>query len=99
MTKHTIFCFNDGGSPGFMYAVAIGDDGQCVAQHLCSGEGYMKHDLGLTSDWKHENYDEAYGKGNWVLEWVETDNINAHVGLQKAFRLNKLAGEAAKVSK
>lgn len=95
MTQHTIYCFNNGGPEGFMQAVAIGDDGQCVAQHLCSGEWYMAHDLGITSDWKHEYYDETYGKGNWVLEWVPTDTLGTHVGLQEAFRLNKLAGEAA----
>lgn len=97
MTQHTIFCFNNGGSPGFEVAVAIGDDGQCVAQHMCSGEWYMQHDLGMTSDWKHEHYDEAYGKGNWTLEWVPTEQVKAktHAGLQEAFRLNHLAGVAA----
>ena len=95
MSKHTIFLFNNGGSVGFMSGVAIGDDGQCVAQHISSNEYWMQHDLGLTSDWKHDYYDEAYGAGNWTLEWVPSEDRNLHAGLQEALCLNRLAGIAA----
>jgi hypothetical protein len=89
MTQHTIFCFNNGGSPGFLSAIAIGDDGVVVAGHCCSNEYYMPHDLGITSDWKHDNYDAQYGEGNWKLEWVDNISIGTHTGLQAAFALNK----------
>lgn len=85
---NTIYCFNNGGSAGFQAAIGIAEDGNCLAQHLCSHEGFMKHDLGMTSDWKHENYNEHYGKGNWQLEWIESNDIDSHEGLQKAFKLN-----------
>ena len=76
-----------------MSAVAIAEDGNQLAGHTCTSEAYMSHDLGITSDWKHENYNKHYGEGNWQLEWV--DDVDIHVGLQKAFELNaKLAEDA-----
>lgn len=90
MTQHTIYCFNNGGPYGFMNAVAIGDDGVCVASHCCSHEAYMKHDLGITSYWKHELYDAQYGAGNWTLEWVETEKLKENAGLNEAIRLHDL---------
>ena len=86
--KKKIYCFNNGGSLGFMSAVAIAEDGTCVGRHCCSHEAYMQHDLGIGSDWKHDGYDKHYGEGNWELEWVPTNNIESHDGLQEAFRLN-----------
>lgn len=88
-----IFCFNNGGSENFLSAVAIAEDGTCVAQHCCSHEGYMRHDLGLTSDWKHDNYNAHYGAGNWELEWV--DSPKSHPGLTEAIRFNQLQAEEA----
>lgn len=84
--KHKIYCFNNGGSHGWMHAVAIADDGHVLAEHVCSSEGFMSHDLGITSTWKHENYNAHFGEGRWVLEWVS--NPSDHAGLQEAFRLN-----------
>lgn len=84
--QHIIYCFNNGGSPGWMNAVAIADDGHVLAQHICSNEGFMLHDLGITSNWKHENYNAHFGEGNWRVEWVQ--NPAAHEGLQQAFKLN-----------
>lgn len=89
MTQHTIFVFNNGGSHGFMSAVALGDDGVLVAGHCCSHEGWMKHDMGLTSDWKHEEYNAQYGEGNWKLEWIETDGLKEHAGLNAAIKLHE----------
>ena len=72
-----------------MSAVAIAEDGTQVAGHTCSSEAFMGHDLGITSNWKHDNYNKHYGEGNWELEWVESDTLDDHVGLQKAFALNQ----------
>lgn len=93
---HKIYCFNNGGSKDWWYAQAIADDGHALAGHICSHPGFMKHDLGITSNWKHEIYDKHFGAGNWELEWVE--DIEAHPGIVEAFRLNKMlsAEEAAK---
>lgn len=93
-TKHKIYCFNDGGSPGWLHAVALADDGHCLAHHICSHEGYMKHDLGIESSWKHEFYNEHFGEGNWELEWV--DNPETHEGLTAAYVLNQKLAELEK---
>ncbi len=87
MIKKKIYCFNNGGSPGFMYAVAIAEDGNVLAEHCCSCEGYMRHDLGVDSDWKHENYNKHYGVGNWEAVWVA--NPIKSPELDAAFELNK----------
>lgn len=86
---HKIYAFNNGGSPGFMSAIAIGDDGKIVGQHCCSHEVFMQHDLGVIGNWKHDGYDAAYGAGNWSIEWVSSDHIDGHAALQAAFELNK----------
>lgn len=89
MSLRKIYCFNNGGSPGWMLAMAIAEDGHCLAQHVCSHEGYMPCDLGMgASTCKHENYNKHFGEGNWELEWV--DDPRAHEGLQKAYALNQL---------
>ena len=85
--KHQIFCFSNGISGCFLRAIAIADDGHVLAQHLCSSIGFMGHDLGITSDWKHENYNKHFGDGNWELEWVDEPKI--HEGVQQAYKLNQ----------
>lgn len=74
--KHKIYCFNNGESAFGAVALAVGDDGKCLASHICSHEGYMRHDLGITSTLKHENYNTHFGEGNWELEWV--DDVENH---------------------
>lgn len=50
-----IYCFNNGGSPDWLSAIAICEDGHVLAQHICSHECYMRHDLGMDgSEWKHK---------------------------------------------
>jgi len=72
-----------------VHPVALCEDGNSLAGHLCSHEGFVKHDMGFTSDWKHEHYDEHCGKDNWELEYIEDEDIEAHEGLQKAIKLNQ----------
>lgn len=84
---HKIYCFNNGGSPRWLHAIAIADDGHVLVQHVCSDEYYMKHDLGITSDWKHENYDKHFGPGNWELVWIADPGKSPE--LDAAFELNK----------
>jgi hypothetical protein len=81
--KPKIYCFNNGGAPGWYSAVALSEDGECLAQHICSHEAYMPHDLGITSDWKHEIYWKHYPEG-FELVWVPTDELNTHEGLNNA---------------
>ena len=89
--RHKIYIFSNGGEAGWMSAVAIADDGHCLAQHICSHEGFMAHDMGITSNWKHENYNKHFGEGNWELEWVS--NPLSHAGLDAAYKLNQQLAE------
>lgn len=91
--KHTIYIFNNGGSPGWYSARAVADDGHALAGHICSSEGFMAHDMGITSTWKHDVYDKHFGQGNWHLEWVP--NARNHAGLAAALELNKSLGTEA----
>ena len=84
---HKIFCFNNGGSNECYHAMAMADDGHVLAQHICSDPSFMPHDLGITSDWKHESYNEHFGEDKWELEWV--DDPKKHEGLQAAYKLNQ----------
>lgn len=88
--KHKIYCINNGGSKdcgGWWNALAIADDGHILAQHICSHESFMPHDLGITSTWKHENYNAHFGENNWELEWVS--DPEKHEGFLKAVKLYK----------
>jgi hypothetical protein len=93
VTVHKIYCFNNGGGDQWYQAMAMADDGHVVGQHICSGPGFMRHDLGITSDWKHDGYNAHFGEGNWELEWV--DNPKTHEGLQAAYKLNQELRKAA----
>lgn len=81
-----IFCFVNGGSPGWFSALAICEDGHCLAGHTCSSEGWAQHDLGIGSDWKHDKYREHCPNG-FELVWV--DDPKTHPGLQAAYLLNQ----------
>lgn len=85
--KHKIFIFNNGGEPGWYHAVALADDGTCLAGHICSSDSFIPHDMGITSDWKHEHYNKHFGEGNWELELVPVPKD--HAGLSAAFELNQ----------
>ena len=88
--KPKIYCFLNGGQREWWNVLAIAEDGTTLAGHVCSSPSFFRHDIGITSDWKHDKYDAHYPNG-WTLEWVDREDIAAHKGLQQAF---KLADEA-----
>lgn len=65
---------------------ALAEDGRGLCQHLSSNINFAKHDMGLTSDWKHDIYATACPEG-YELEWV--DDPLTHVGYQAALKLNR----------
>ena len=81
--------------PGDVIGYAVGADGLGLASHLSSTAAFSKHDMGLTSDWKHEGYRAAYPDG-FELEWV--DDPDNHEGLRAALRLNEARRGEPKVS-
>lgn len=83
------FC-NTPPSPGCRWydCIAIAEDGTHLASHICSHPSYGPHDLGVTSDWKHESYRAHYPDGFSVV-WVEYDDPE----LAAAMALNAKMGE------
>jgi hypothetical protein len=73
-SKPAIYCFLNGGSPEWWNVSAVAEDGEGLAGHVCSSPVFFKHDLGLTSDWKHDKYREKYPEG-YRLVWVERDDL------------------------
>lgn len=94
-----IYGFNNGGSPGWLCAYAIAEDGTVLGSHVCSAEGYMPHDLGILKGSRpdrHETFRDHYPEG-YRMDFVTTPEMKAgHEGLDKAIELNKLKAEEEK---
>ena len=80
------------GGPHDVVGFALAEDGRGLGSHLSSSVGFAKHDMGLTSDWKHDTYAEAYPDG-FELVWV--DDPESHDGFQAAFLLNQATAQEA----
>lgn len=92
-----IYGFNNGGSPGFMHAQLLAEDGTALGSHLCSSEAYMPHDLGIlegTRPDRHEGFKEHYPDG-YRMEFVSGKDVMTHEGINRAYKLNQ---EKAKVA-
>lgn len=74
--------------PGDVLGYALAEDGTGLASHISTNKFYSQHDLGLTSNWKHEGYALHYPSG-YELEWVE--NPEEHEGWKAAMALNQAA--------
>lgn len=95
MAKIFLFCIathtgtgnRSGSTPGGdVIGYALSEDGKCLASHLSSSVDFSKHDMGLTSNWKHEYYKE-YDQ-NYELEWIDEDKLDAHPGYISALAKN-----------
>lgn len=82
-----IYCYIGGEweKTGDLYVCSLGNDGQGLAGHMSSSIDWAKHDIGLTSDWKHDIYKMKYPDG-YELEWI--DDTKNHKEFQKALELN-----------
>jgi hypothetical protein len=78
----------DGDFIGF----AMDENGQVLAQHISSSMSFSQHDLGLTSEWKHDRYKEAH-PGGYELVWVDDPDSSAE--FQAAFAKNLALLDAA----
>ena len=91
-----IYGFNNGGSAGFMFGVLLAEDGTGLGSHLCSHEGFMLGDLGILEGSRpdrHEGFKQHYPDG-YRMEFVGYSNVGGHLGLNKAFDLNKAKADA-----
>ena len=58
---------------GWVLVCAIDEDGIILASHTSSSIEWAKHDIGLTSDWKHELYKKKYPNG-YELVWLDDND-------------------------
>jgi hypothetical protein len=87
-TKIFLYCVPyvwGGGRHEDVIGYAITADGIGLASHLSSNTEWAKHDLGLTSNWKHDLYNEHCQNG-FELEWV--DDVFSHPELMQAIAIN-----------
>ena len=94
-----IYGFNNGGSAVWLQAVAISQDGTVLGTHICRAEGYMPSGLGMlegTAQSRHANKYQPHHPEGYRMEFVPSESLEAHVGLQAAFALNKLQKQKAK---
>lgn len=79
--------------PDDVIGYALAEDGDCIAQHLSSNTAFSKHDMGLTSDWKHDNYKGKYPEG-YTLKWVDDPENDPE--WQHRVKLNREHAQRAK---
>lgn len=95
MSKPKIYCFSNviGGGDGIAYAMA--EDGTVLGSHWCSNEFYVPQDLGIVEGSRpdrHETYKKHYPNG-YEMEFIRSQDINTHEGLNEAFELNHKLSE------
>ena len=92
-----IYGFNNGGSPGFLSAQLLAEDGTALGGHCCSAECYMPHDLGIlegTRPDRHEDFREHYPDG-YRMEFIGAARVRDHAGLNAAYQKNQEAAAKA----
>ena len=96
-----IYGFNNGGRRGWYSGVLLAEDGTGLGGHICSDEGYMRHDLGILEGSRpdrHEKFRAHYPDG-YRMEFVPMDEVRGHAGLDAAYERNQeLAREASNAS-
>lgn len=86
-----IIGFNNGGSEGWMQAVVIAEDGKVLGGHICSTEGYMRHDLGILEGTRNDRHEESYQvhyPNGYRMDFVSHADVKSDERLKKAFELN-----------
>ena len=73
-------------SSGDVVGAALAEDGHGLAGHFSSNESFLKHDLGLTSIWKHDRYKAHYPDG-YELAWLDKPDDDPRC--VKAMELNE----------
>lgn len=86
---------NSGRGTDWIVGMAMAEDGTCLAGHVSSHEQWFRHDMGLTSDWKHDHYKEHCPDG---YELIEVEDPRNHEGIQAAYKLNQAMKSASEES-
>ena len=81
-----IYLWCEPAGQGEFLGFAMAETGKAFASHLSSSVYWSKHDMGLTSNRKHEFYDKYYPDG-YELVWL--DNPETDEGWNIAFERNQ----------
>lgn len=83
-----------GSTPGGdVVGYALAEDGEGLCSHLSSSVEFSKHDMGLTSDWKHEIYTKKYPEGFELIWLDDAENDSRWIA---AYKLNQEKKETDK---
>ncbi len=80
------FPMTDKGIEYDVQGFALCEDGTGLASHWCSSKYYIPHDMGITSDWKHDTYDEHCPDGYDLILVEDPENDNRW---EDAMKLNR----------
>ena len=78
--------------PPWIEAYARAANGKVLGSHICSSEGYIKHDLGYfegTREDRHKKCYERHYPDGYKMEYVPVDLILSHEGLKEAMKENQ----------
>jgi|13_taG_2_1085334.scaffolds.fasta_scaffold04032_5 hypothetical protein len=80
-----IYGYCEGGQLSNLVGKLIAEDGKFLGQHICSSEGWMYGDLGITDpdSGRHKDFKEHYPEG-YRMQFVSYNHVKHHVGLQDA---------------
>lgn len=69
---------------------ALAEDGHVLSGHLSSSYGFAKHDMRLSSNWKHEYYSKHYPDGYELVDLVTctVEELRQNVEYQAALKKN-----------
>jgi hypothetical protein len=80
-----------------LYVLALAEDGELLASHVSSCEGWAKSDIGATGDRKHENYRAKYPDGFEVV-WLDNPSGPEHAELIADLKTKNAAWAAARAA-
>lgn len=86
-----IYGFNNGGNPGMYEACLLSEDGTFLGNHLCSAEGYMPFDLGVSEGSRpdrHETFRKHYPDG-YRMDFIPLKDAPTHAELDVAYQRNQ----------
>ena len=55
---------------------ALCEDGHGLASHWCSSKYWIEHDMGITSNWKHDTYEKHCPEGYELILIDNPENTN-----------------------
>lgn len=99
MEKPKIFVIMGGKwANGDVIGSALAEDGHVLAGHLSSGPAWLRHDMGLAGDWKHEKYNAHYPDGWQLVDLIDAQDLSTVPEYMAALEKNRELARAERVA-